>query len=187
VKRLACAAVLAVLILALIGSTACAKLHARGQPSPPLDTPPPPARAIVPIESEPTVNTEPPAVEAPSAEAPARRPTRTAARAAPPSPVKAEPAPAASSSQPKEEPEPPRPLQTTANATEQKVRALLAGAGRDLGRIDYRTLSVDATAQYDIAKRFIEQAEEALKVKNLVFAGQLADKAAALAVQLVRR
>jgi hypothetical protein len=65
--------------------------------------------------------------------------------------------------------------------TEQQVRLLLARASQDLGRIEYRTLSVEARAQYDIAKRFMSQAEEALKDRNLVFAVKLADKAAALA------
>jgi hypothetical protein len=85
--------------------------------------------------------------------------------------------------------DPARTLQTTPNSpqVEQRVRGLLANAGRDLGRIDYRALGVDAQAQYDIAKRFTEQAEEALKVKNLPFAEQLADKAAALAAQLLKR
>ena len=80
-------------------------------------------------------------------------------------------------------------MQTTANAgqVEQRVRGMLTNAGRDLARIDYRALGVDAQAQYDIAKRFTEQAEEALKAKNLLFAEQLADKAAALAAQLLKR
>lgn len=63
----------------------------------------------------------------------------------------------------------------------------MADAARDLSRIDYRVLSADAKAQYDVAKRFSEQAEEALKAKNFVFAGQLADKAAALAALLLKR
>jgi hypothetical protein len=85
--------------------------------------------------------------------------------------------------------EPARTLQTTANAVqmEQRIRAMLANAARDLGRIDYRALGADAHAQYDIAKRFTEQADEAMKNKNLVFAEQLADKAAALAAQLLKR
>jgi hypothetical protein len=70
---------------------------------------------------------------------------------------------------------------------EQRIRGMLANAARDLGRIDYRALGADAQAQYDIAKRFTEQADEAMKVKNLVFAEQLADKAAALAAQLLKR
>jgi hypothetical protein len=58
---------------------------------------------------------------------------------------------------------------------------------RDLNRIDYRALGKDAQAQYDIAKRFTEQAEEALQNKNVQFAEILADKAAALAAQLLKR
>ena len=121
-----------------------------------------------------------------------RPPPRDVPRATPPpKPVQTDSAltPTPPSSQPSDNPAPPRTLQTTADAAavEQKVRALLASAARDLGRIDYRTLSVDAKAQYDIAKRFSEQAEEALKARNLVFAGQLADKASVLAALLPKR
>jgi hypothetical protein len=56
----------------------------------------------------------------------------------------------------------------------------------DLGRIDYKRLNQDARAQFDQAKRFLEQAEGALKVKNFVYAEQLADKAASLAALLVK-
>ena len=41
--------------------------------------------------------------------------------------------------------------------------------------------------QYDTAKRFAVQAEESLQARNLVFASNLADKAAALAAQLLGR
>jgi len=80
-------------------------------------------------------------------------------------------------------------LQTTANVgeLEQKIRALLTRAARDLEKIDVRTLGTAARAQYDDAKRFAEQAEAALKVKNLAFAEQLADKAATLAGLLAKR
>ena len=57
-------------------------------------------------------------------------------------------------------------------------------ATADLNRIDYRALNAEARVQYDTAKRFISQAQEALRAKNLVFARSLADKAAALAAQL---
>jgi hypothetical protein len=46
---------------------------------------------------------------------------------------------------------------------------------------------MDARAQYDQSKRFTQQAEQALKDRNFVFAATLADKAAALAVELVGR
>jgi len=61
---------------------------------------------------------------------------------------------------------------------------VLTRATTDLNRIDYRALNADARTQYDTAKRFVTQAQEALRAKNLVFARNLADKAAALAVQL---
>ena len=54
----------------------------------------------------------------------------------------------------------------------------------ELNRIDYRVLNTDARSQYDTAKRFVQQAEDAIRMKNLPFAKNLADKAAALAAQL---
>ena len=79
-----------------------------------------------------------------------------------------------------------QPLQTTANVAEMErgVRARMAQASRDLDRTDYRQLSGDRRTQYDTAKRFIQQGADALRVKNFVFALQLADKAATLAAAL---
>ncbi len=68
---------------------------------------------------------------------------------------------------------------------EQRVRASLAQASRDLSRINTRALNAEAKAQYDIARRFVEQAGDALRAKNFVFAGQLADKASNLAMLLL--
>ncbi len=65
------------------------------------------------------------------------------------------------------------------------MRATIAQATRDLTRIDARALNAEARAQLDIAKRFVQQAGDALTAKNFVFAGQLADKAAALATLLL--
>jgi len=67
------------------------------------------------------------------------------------------------------------------------VRDTLTRAARDLGRVDYGRLGTDARAQYDQSKRFTQQAEQALKDRNFVFAATLADKAAALAAELVGR
>jgi hypothetical protein len=182
-----------VLLAALAAAAGCAKTRASAQPGgPALETPIAPARVLSsPIESEPTVTAAPPI------EGPAPRTTPEAPRAAAPRPERPTPPPAAAAAEPSTPnpasplpvDEPPRTLQTTANASvaEQRIRGLLANATRDLSRIDYRALSVDAQAQYDIAKRFTEQADEALKVKNTVFAEQLADKAAALAAQLLKR
>jgi len=80
-------------------------------------------------------------------------------------------------------------LQTTAKVTEaeRRIRVQLVQAAQDLSRTNYGALSAEAQAQYDIARRFAQQAEEALKNRNLVFAGQLADKAAELAGILSNR
>jgi len=86
-----------------------------------------------------------------------------------------------------EEVKPPT-LQTTPveaeGEVERGIRATLARALNDLNRIDYRNLNTDARTQYDTAKRFIQQADVAVRAKNLVFAKSLADKAATLATQL---
>jgi hypothetical protein len=132
-----------------------------------------------------------------------QEPARAATPRARPSPAQARPEPerpseppptesappTAEPPKPAEEPKPPAlTLQTTPpNAeveVERSVQATLTKAKNDLNHIDYRALSVDARQQYDTAKSWITQAERAMKAKNLVFAKSLADKAAALAVQL---
>ncbi len=60
----------------------------------------------------------------------------------------------------------------------------MSRATADLNRIDYRVLNADARTQYDTAKRFIQQAEDAIRLRNLPFAKTVADKAAVLATQL---
>ena len=50
----------------------------------------------------------------------------------------------------------------------------------------YAALDADGRAQYDTARRFMHQAEEAMKSGNLAFAGKLADKAATMALVLIR-
>ena len=86
---------------------------------------------------------------------------------------------------------PPTTLQTTPTQregeVERRVRILIAQAMNDLNRVHYQALNADARNQYDTAKRFATQAEEELRARNLVFAGNLADKAAALAAQLLGR
>ena len=64
------------------------------------------------------------------------------------------------------------------------MKELLARASRDLGRVDYRRLSAEGESQYEQAQRFAQQAEQALRERNFVFAATLADKAATLASQL---
>jgi hypothetical protein len=63
---------------------------------------------------------------------------------------------------------------------------MLTRAARDLSRVNAATLSADGRAQFETARRFLQQAEEALKGHNLVYAGTLADKAATLAAVFAR-
>ena len=101
-------------------------------------------------------------------------------------PAKVEPQPADSAKPVEENPKPP--LQTASPEREaeleRKIRSVLARAAADLGRINYQALNIDARTQYDQARRFVSQAEDALRARNLVFAENLAGKAAALATQL---
>ena len=62
---------------------------------------------------------------------------------------------------------PPTTLQTTPAAAEGEVergdsRDVRRARAADLNRVDYRALNADARTQYDTAKRFISQAEDAL-------------------------
>ena len=179
------------LLLCVIATAApgCARARANTVPGgPPLEVPAPPPRIVVPLaveaevpEPEPTVPEELP-----------RPPARP--RAPTPADIPARPAEAPKVAD--EVPRPPSPvapttLQTTPAAeqgeVERAIRATMARAGGDLNRIDYRALNADARTQYDTAKRFIEQAEDAIRMKNLLFAKNLADKAAVLATQLSTR
>ena len=181
---------LLVLLLVAAGAGACAKPRPATVPDgPALAMPLPPSRVFQPAEEPPQEPPPPPEVAAveppkPAPRPPARRPAPTPAEAAkpdpePPAPVVAAPAAA----------EPARELRAAPSAAgdavaERQVRDLLQRASRDLQRVDYRKLSTEGRSQYDQARRFAEQADQALKERNFVFAATLADKAATLASQL---
>jgi type IV secretory pathway VirB10-like protein len=190
--RLGTMAVVQVGCLALL-SGGCAHPKAKTIADlPPLEMPVPPPRDIetseaeplppVPLPAEPAHNAPPRARPAP--------PARESRAAETPKPEPARPEAATESEPPKaEEPaRPPTTLQTTPTEAqgevERNIRSTLARATNDLNRIDYRLLNADARTQYDAAKSFIREADLAVKARNLVYAKSLADKAAALAVQL---
>jgi outer membrane biosynthesis protein TonB len=142
--------------------------------------PAPPGHVLVPVEEPVPVVAEPEPEPVPTAAAP-----KPAPKPVPPKPQPAAPAAAEAPPSPPDT----RQLQTsaaTSAATERNVRDLLARAARDLGRVDYARLSTDGRTQYDQSKRFTEQAQEALRDKNFVFAETLADKAATLAAELLQ-
>jgi len=135
-------------------ASGCVRARANTTPDAPLDVPEPPPREVAPNDVEPP----------------------------PPVPLVAEPARS-------ELPRPSAPRVQTTPATaeaevERGIRASLTRATAELSRIDYRALNPDARTQYDTAKRFIRQADDAIRSKNLVFAKSFADKAATIAAQL---
>jgi type IV secretory pathway VirB10-like protein len=170
-------------------ASGCAKAQAKSAPAgPPLDVPAPPPRVLAPVE-EPVIALEP-TPELPPAAAPPRTPPPRppARRAEEPRPEQPSPAAAVPEPTPPAETRELRPASPARDAAAEKgVRSTLARAARNLGRVDYGKLSTDARAQYDQSKRFTQQAEQALKDRNFVFAATLADKAATLAAELIGR
>jgi hypothetical protein len=180
-------------IFAVAAGAGCALLRADTQPQmPELDVPPPPPRVFTAAATEsppgPTTATD----AAPADRAPQRPP---AARPEPPPEPPKAPPPARAEHE--SEPEPARPedpragrtLQTPESSAEsdRAIRNRLTRASGNLQRVNYQGLSASLKEQYDIAKRFIKQADDALKAKNLVYASTLADKAVEISEVLPRR
>jgi len=186
------------LLALLAGPVVSGCLHASAKSvsdAPPLDTPPPPPRVVEVVEATPAPPASlveepprqpirPPARPQPRVEAVAPRPQEPPRIEVTPPP---EPPPVAEAP-----PRPPTTLQTipagAEGEVERTIRGLIARANTDLSHVDYRLLNADARSQYDTAKRFIQQSEDALRPpRNLVFARNYADKASALAAQLAGR
>jgi hypothetical protein len=177
-------AVAALVVLTASLGACAAKAQVRSEVEVPLlDPPPPPPRVVAVYAPEPEPLPITPAVEPAAPVKPVTRPPR-----------------------PEQKPEPattPEPTETVARPPSQPsltmtpspgseaqtvtaIRDLLLRASRDLSRVNAGSLNSDGRAQYDAARRFLEQAEDALKVRNIVFASKLADKAATMAAVLVR-
>lgn len=179
---------LAALCLSASLVVGCMRGQAQTVPDVPLDVPAPPPRVVEVVEPE-----DAPIIPLP--EEPVRTtPPRPRLTPTPRPDPRAEPRVDAEATKPVEEagrPTPAPSLQTAPTQqegeAERRVRLLLAQATSDLNRINVQGLNADARQQFDTARRFVAQAEEALKSRNLVFASNLADKAAALASQLSGR
>ena len=172
--------------LAAAGSLgSCAKAQATASPAMPTLAPPDvPPRVVAEYQPDPPLPAEPVSAEAVT---PAPRPPRPARRETP--------RPEAAADEPQGPPRRRRRRRLPALAlqmpgasakADQSVRTLLARAARDLGRVDYQALDTDGRAQYETARRFMQQADDALKARNVMFAGKLADKAATMASVLLR-
>lgn len=155
--------------------------------------PAPPARVIAPadepIAAAPAEPLEPTPAPAGTTRRPVRRPANTNDTAtqkpevaAPVEPANPQPAPAEATATTA-----PAPTLRAPGSAEKPIRDRVTIAQRDLARVDYAKLTEDGRAQYEQSKRFIQQAEQALKDQNFVFAATLADKAATLAAELLGR
>lgn len=148
----------------------------------PLDVPAPPPRVVVPPSEDVADPPAPPPPATPT-------PVTTARPSNAPTPARTPDKPPVTTP-PTAVPSPPEAstptLETTSDVTslESQTNTLLAGAQKDLNRVDVRALSADAQAQYHAAVGFVKQAQTALREKNLTYARNMAQKAAALASQL---
>jgi type IV secretory pathway VirB10-like protein len=179
---------LPLLLVVAVLATGCAKVKAQVEPElPSLAPPPPPPRMVAvyepEVESVPAVEPEPTETTEVPPPRPPRPPGNRNDGATRPEPARAEPAARLITPPPALTLKPPS---GTEAKTEASIRGLLDRAGQDLGRVNYAALDPDGRTQYDTARRFRQQAEEALKNRNYVFAGKLADKAATMAAVLVR-
>jgi hypothetical protein len=189
-----------VLGLTLLGlgaaASGCASrtVQARTDPSP-LAIPEPPPRLIEPLPEVVEIPPPEPARPEPAPPAPRiNRPPRDPGQARSSPDPKPDPAKAPESLPAVEGPPPSAPraeLRATESgdelAAERGVKDIIERAKRTLEKVDYRTLGKEGQEQYNTAKRFGDQAEEALKARNLIAAKYLADKADTIAKELTGR
>ena len=172
------------LLISLAGCASRAKAQALPD-GPPLAVPLAPVHEIAIEQIAEAPLPEPP--PAPEPVAPVPRPATTVTRT--PARERETPAPAVvpAPAPPQPQPEAPAVRATTTVADERRVQQLLANAANDLNnRVERRKLSKEGQSQYDQSKRFYDQAQQAVKEKNFVYALTLAEKAATLAAELVR-
>jgi hypothetical protein len=171
---------------------ACAIAKARPATAVPLEIPEPPPRAAI----DPVQLPEPPPPEQrsiprpppPAADTTAGRqgrPPSTASTPAPtPAPASVPPAGAAPPVASAPAPATPelRPTGTSSPAISlNAVRQMMARTAKKLEALDRRKLSAGKQADYDAARRFLSQAQEAVKANNVMLAQYSAEKAETLA------
>ena len=163
------------------GAAGCASAQAAGTvpAGPPLAVPEAPPRVVTAPTVESAEASVPEVVVVEPAPAPEPVPTT---EAAPPAPR-----PAAASAA-EAEPPPIRNLRAGGGAGDDaalaSIRTQLRRTARELEAVDYNALTGPGRLQYEQSRRFAQQAETALRDRNLAYAATLAEKAAALAAGL---
>jgi hypothetical protein len=184
-------------LVALLASAGAACSSARASTPverPALEVPPPPPRVIVanpgpdqpflePVEELPAVPNAAPTRPRPQREKPEAKqePPKTEAAPPPPDPIP-----------PVSQPAPAPQLKTAENAggaaqLTAQIRDSLTRTRGILDKIDPNGLSEQRRKAHADAKLFAQQADEALKGNNLLFAKELAEKAERLAKELQGR
>jgi outer membrane biosynthesis protein TonB len=171
-------------------SAACSSGRAQViEDKPTLVVPPVPARNI-----EPPPPVEPPPVDPPEDPTPAVDPPPSKPKSAPRNETKPESKPenppeATSAAAPNPPPVAPLRTPTTPSGPEaaRQVRESLARTDSILSRVDYQKLTGDRRANYDQAKSFMSQADEALKKEDVTLARSFADRAENIAKMLEAR
>lgn len=186
---------LILLLTPVVASCATTRAQAPAD-RPPLDVPAAPPRIIEPMPAPPQHAAIEPVEDLPDpppATPPrSRAPRDTSARDAPKpdaKPAETAPEPAAPPSPLPAAPVPPLSTPGTADGSEalRQVRQVIDRATKALSSVDYRVINKELRAQYDNAKLFMQQAEEAIKQSNFVYAKVLADKADRIAKELQGR
>jgi outer membrane biosynthesis protein TonB len=188
---------LAIALLAL-GAAGCVSAQAKGSDKPALNVPPPPSH-VVELPAEPLE----PVGEIPSPNAtPPPRPGRTT-RDSPPKPQNGEakpenkpadtpPAPETApattpAAPPAAAPQLRTPETADPGAAAKNARNTIESARSTLAKVNFGPLNSERKKAYNDAKLFIQQAEDALKEGNIVFAQAVATKAETLAHELAGR
>ena len=186
------------IVLSIIGGSACLTGRAQTQADrPALDVPAPPDRVVpqVPLPEPPLPAIEP--VEDLSSGTKPAPPTRNKPLASkppaqdPPKPESKPDPPATTTEAPPPVTPPPAPqlkLPENADAQSRTIRDTIERTRRMLGGTDRTKLSSrDRQKAFDDAQLFVKQAEDALNAKNPVLAKELADKAERLAKEVQNR
>jgi len=176
--------------LATIGGAACATSRAAAPiERPALDMPSPPPRVIVPLPRPETPLPDPvgqlPGTDAPPPAKP--RPPRTEKETQKPEAKPTEETKPAETPPSNVAPVPQLRIPESAPALEPQIRAMIDRTLATLGGIDYQKLQQPRQKAYDDAKMFATQADEALKLNNLVLAKEFAEKAERLVKELTGR
>ena len=182
----------ALLVLTAIGGAACTTTRAEVPlERPALDVPPPPPRMIVPLPpppQSPRPDPVPALGEAGTSTTAKPRPSR---EKEPPPKTEPKPEEKPAETTPPANPSPVPPLRIPAggdpNEQAAQIRATIDLTRATLNGIDYQKLLEPRRKQYEEAKLFANQAEQALKEKNLVMAKEFADKAERLTKELTGR